>query len=131
MDRFGLHIAHIEAAGTGTAVTLLPDVAALLVLLILIKTLGRANSQITVPQLQADFVLLEAGQVDVHLITVVPVSYTHLSHICVLSNAVMVKAALPEAEVLVDARLTASYDPVLHEKALDVLEGLQVTVTGR
>ena len=43
----------------------------------------------------------------------------------------MVKAALPEAEVLVDARLTASYDPVLHEKALDVLEGLQVTVTGR
>ena len=54
-----------------------------------------------------------------------------VSHICVLSNAVMVKAALPEAEVLVDARLTASYDPVLHEKALDVLEGLQVTVTGR
>ena len=54
-----------------------------------------------------------------------------VSHICVLSNAVMVKAALPEAEVLVDARLTASYDPVLHKKALDVLEGLQVTVTGR
>ena len=54
-----------------------------------------------------------------------------VSHICVLSNAVMVKAALPEAEVVVDARLTASYDPAAHEKALDVLEGLQVTVLGR
>lgn len=54
-----------------------------------------------------------------------------VSHICVLSNAVMVKAALPEAEILVDARLTASFDPALHEKALDVLEGLQVTVTNR
>ncbi len=54
-----------------------------------------------------------------------------VSHICVLSNAVMVKAALPEAEILVDARLTSSFDPALHEKALDVLEGLQVTVTNR
>ena len=43
----------------------------------------------------------------------------------------MVKAALPEAEILVDARLTASFDPALHEKALDILEGLQVTVTNR
>lgn len=54
-----------------------------------------------------------------------------VSHICVLTNAVMVKAALPEAEILVDAALTASYDPVLHEKALDVLEGIQVTVSNR
>lgn len=54
-----------------------------------------------------------------------------VSHICVLSNAVMVKAALPEAEIVVDAALTASYDPALHEKALDVLEGLQITVLGR
>ena len=29
------------------------------------------------------------------------------------------------------ARLTASADPALHEKALDVLEGIHVTVTGR
>ena len=54
-----------------------------------------------------------------------------VSHICVLSNAVMVKAALPETEIVVDAALTASYDPVLHEKALDVLEGLQITVLHR
>jgi nicotinamidase-related amidase len=54
-----------------------------------------------------------------------------VSNICVLSNAVIAKAALPEAEIVVDARLTASGDPALHEKALDVLEGLQVTVLNR
>lgn len=54
-----------------------------------------------------------------------------VSHICVLSNAVMVKAALPNAEITVDAQLTASYDGVLHEKALDVLEGLHITVINR
>ena len=54
-----------------------------------------------------------------------------VSHICVLSNAVMVKAALPNAAITVDARLTASYDPALHQKALDVLEGIHVTVTNR
>lgn len=54
-----------------------------------------------------------------------------VSHICVLSNAVMVKAALPEAKIVVDARLTSSYDAVLHEKALDLLEALHVTVCNR
>ncbi|MGM9606809.1 MAG: cysteine hydrolase family protein [Oscillospiraceae bacterium] len=54
-----------------------------------------------------------------------------VSNICVLSNAVIVKAALPEAEIIVDANLTASGDPILHEKALDVLEGIQVTVLNR
>ena len=54
-----------------------------------------------------------------------------VSHICVLSNAVIAKAALPEAEIVVDANLTASYDPALHEKALDIMEGLQITVLNR
>ncbi len=54
-----------------------------------------------------------------------------VSNICVLSNAVMVKAALPQAELTVDARLTAGADQDLHQKALDVLEGIHVTVTGR
>jgi hypothetical protein len=31
----------------------------------------------------------------------------------------------------VDAACTASYDPVLHEKALDILEGLQIKVLNR
>ena len=54
-----------------------------------------------------------------------------VSHICVLSNAVMVKAALPNAAITVDARLTASYDPDLHQKALDVLEGIHIAVVNR
>ena len=54
-----------------------------------------------------------------------------VSNICVLSNAVIAKAALPEAEIVVDAACTASFDPALHEKCLDVLAGLQVTVTNR
>lgn len=54
-----------------------------------------------------------------------------VSYICVLTNAVMVKAAMPEAEVVVDAACTAGPDRALHEKCLDVLEGIQVTVRNR
>ena len=51
-----------------------------------------------------------------------------VSNICVLSNAVIVKAAVPEAEVIVDSKLTASFDPKLHQATMDVLKGIQVTV---
>lgn len=54
-----------------------------------------------------------------------------VSNICVLSNAVLMKAALPEAVVTVDARATAAGDTAIHEKALDVLAGVQVCVIGR
>ncbi|MCD8179900.1 MAG: cysteine hydrolase [Firmicutes bacterium] len=52
-----------------------------------------------------------------------------VSNICVLSNAVMARSACPNAEIIVNAGLTASADPDLHEKALDVLKGLFITVT--
>jgi len=52
-----------------------------------------------------------------------------VSHICVISNAVLAKAALPEAEIVVDARLTDGYDKKLHQAALDILENLHITVT--
>ena len=51
-----------------------------------------------------------------------------VSNICVLSNAVIAKAAAPEAEVIVDSSLTASFAPDLHQATLDVLKGIQVTV---
>lgn len=54
-----------------------------------------------------------------------------VSNICVLANAVLAKTALPEAEVAVDAACTSSADPDLHQKALDVLAGLQITVVNR
>lgn len=54
-----------------------------------------------------------------------------VSYICVLSNAIMVKAALPEAEISVNAACAAGPDPALHQKALDLLEALHITVTNR
>lgn len=51
-----------------------------------------------------------------------------VSNICVISNAVIAKAACPEAEIVIDSNLTASSDGDLHQKALDVMKGLQITI---
>ncbi len=51
-----------------------------------------------------------------------------VSNICVISNAVIAKSALPEAAIVVDASLTAGADLSMHEKALDVMESLQIEV---
>ena len=51
-----------------------------------------------------------------------------VSNICVVSNAMLAKAAAPEAEIIVDSKLTASFDPKLHQAAMDVLGGVQVKV---
>ncbi|MEG2024360.1 MAG: isochorismatase family cysteine hydrolase [Gordonibacter sp.] len=54
-----------------------------------------------------------------------------VSNICVLANAVLAKTACPEVPIIVDAACTASHDPALHEKVLDVMEGLQIQVINR
>ena len=54
-----------------------------------------------------------------------------VSNICVLSNAVLARAACPNAHIVVDASLTGSSDRKLHEQSLDVLAGIQVEVRGR
>ena len=54
-----------------------------------------------------------------------------VSNICVVSNAVVLQSKYPEATILVDASCTDSFDKVLHEKVLDVLEGFQVKVVNR
>lgn len=51
-----------------------------------------------------------------------------VSNICVLSNAVMAKSALPNARIVIDKNATASYDPALHEAALLLLQGLHVDI---
>lgn len=51
-----------------------------------------------------------------------------VSNICVISNAVLAKAAQPEAEILVDAGCTASNDTQLNEMALRIMAGLQIRV---
>lgn len=48
-----------------------------------------------------------------------------VTNICVISNVVMFQSQFRNAEIIVDANLCASFDDSLHEKALDVIEGLQ------
>lgn len=54
-----------------------------------------------------------------------------VSNICVISNAVMVKASLPNAKIFIDANATSSFNKVLQEKCYDVLEGLHIEVINR
>ena len=51
-----------------------------------------------------------------------------VSNICVISNAVLARAALPEAIVQVDSACTASNDDSLNQKALEVMAGFQVEI---
>ena len=51
-----------------------------------------------------------------------------VSNICVISNAVLVKTALPETPVIVDARCVAGNDSGLNDAALRVMESLQIEV---
>ena len=54
-----------------------------------------------------------------------------VTNICVISNIVMFQSKYINSEIIVDASLCASFDKKLHEKALDVMEGLQVKVINR
>ena len=51
-----------------------------------------------------------------------------VSNICVISNAVLAKTALPEAVVTVDSACVASNDESLNEAALKVMAGLQIVI---
>ncbi|WP_346905865.1 isochorismatase family cysteine hydrolase [Clostridium sp.] len=48
-----------------------------------------------------------------------------VTNICVISNMVLFQSQYRNADIIVDASLCASFDDSLHEKALDVIEGLQ------
>ncbi len=54
-----------------------------------------------------------------------------VSNMCVLSNAVIARAACPDVPIIVDAACTASPDPIMNEKAFDIMEGLQIRVINR
>ncbi|MCH3972121.1 MAG: cysteine hydrolase [Oscillospiraceae bacterium] len=51
-----------------------------------------------------------------------------VSNICVLANAVLTKAALPEADVLVDSACTGAADQTQNEEALRCMESMQIQV---
>lgn len=48
--------------------------------------------------------------------------------ICVISNSLIAKAALPEAEVIVDASACAGVTPDQHQTALDAMKACQITI---
>lgn len=54
-----------------------------------------------------------------------------VTNMCVLSNAVIAKTAIPDADIIIDAACTASFDDTMHEKALDILAGIHCTILGR
>ena len=54
-----------------------------------------------------------------------------VSNICVVSNACVLQGHYPGATIVVDAALTASFDPAMHEKVLDVMGSFQVQVINR
>lgn len=54
-----------------------------------------------------------------------------VADICVVSNTILARTALPEAEIVVDAAYIASPDPEKKEAALSVMESTHVKVIGR
>ena len=50
--------------------------------------------------------------------------------ICVISNALLVKAFLPEVPVIVDASCCAGVTPESHRTALDAMKMCQIMITG-
>lgn len=50
--------------------------------------------------------------------------------ICVISNALMAKAVLPEVKISVDASCCAGVTPELHKAALSVMKSCQIEIKG-
>lgn len=50
--------------------------------------------------------------------------------ICVVSNALILKAAFPEAEIMVDAGCCAGVTPETHKAALETMKMCQINVIG-
>lgn len=51
-----------------------------------------------------------------------------VTDICVVSNAIIAKAALPESRVIVDSKACASFDNEKHKAALEVMKSVQIDV---
>lgn len=77
----------------------------------------------TFPSLDLAYYLEDKDYQDITLVGVV-------SHICVLSNAIMAKAAQPDTPIRVDLRGTASGDDDVHQKSIDVMKSMQIEVLG-
>ena len=54
-----------------------------------------------------------------------------VSSICVISNAVLLRANFPNVPITIDARCTGAADESMNAKALDVMANLQMEIIGR
>ncbi len=75
----------------------------------------------TFPSLALGNYLQEQGFEEVELCGLV-------SSMCVFSNAIMAKAALPNAKIIVDAKATTTFDQAYQAKTLDMLAHLHIDV---
>lgn len=75
----------------------------------------------TFPSLELANYLKDKEYKDVTLVGLV-------SHICVISNAIMVKAALPETPIYIDMKATSSVDQSTHKKSIDVMKSLHINI---
>lgn len=50
---------------------------------------------------------------------------------CVISCAVSFQTMYPSVEIIIDAKGCGSFNKDLHDKSLDVMEGLQMKVINR
>ncbi len=51
-----------------------------------------------------------------------------VTNLCVISNAVILQNYFPNADIVLCASLCDSYDKKLHQAALDVMRGMQMTI---
>ena len=51
-----------------------------------------------------------------------------VTDICVLSNAIIAKAALPESRIVVDGSACGTADPAAHDRALAAMRGVQIDI---
>lgn len=51
-----------------------------------------------------------------------------VSNICVISNAIIAKSTVPEANISVNSKLCKSNDPEMEQKAFDILRNLHIKV---
>lgn len=75
----------------------------------------------TFPSLALGNYLQEQGFEEVELCGLV-------SSMCVFSNAIIAKAALPNAKIIVDAKATTTFDHAYQAKTLDMLTHLHIDV---
>ena len=68
--------------------------------------------------------LIDGTQGGIESITLVGV----VTNMCVISNAVIAKAACPEARIIIKKDLVDSFDKDLHQKALDVMASMQMDI---